>query len=426
MTLGYGKADLLLGMDLLETARAIDPVAPFRVASPERTAVVVNCDTAPTIRTLLGRDTTAADEWEAALRRAARPGQYFSARVAALCERIFGTKLYVNLTMLGIACQRGLIPLSLEAIQAGIRKTMKVDVEKNLRAFEVGRKLVSHPELFGEIYGDIDDGRSLARTVRAKAAYLNMRQMGSRRALRGEQLGGSIKRRLVDTPLARTYKHLVYTTLRACRELDRRTMRDIAVRIYDLIQWGGIRYARRYVQRIRRVFLADHERFGFPATRAVVHNLARLMLIKDEFYVAYLLTSYEKLRRDRQRFNVNPANGDRIRYRRVFHPRLLGRRVDIRLPQWCLYVMRSLRFLRKPMFWYRLRERRFLRWYEQIVDGFCSADESSYEQYVELLRLPDTVRGYAEIRWPKMKQARDRAAQMLARSGSSPVEVRSG
>lgn len=425
MTLGYGKADLLLGMDLLETVRAIDPAAPFQVASPERTAVVVNCDTAPTIRTLLGRDAAAVDEWEAALRRAARPGQYFSARVAALCERIFGTKLYVNLTMLGIACQRGLIPLSLEAVQAGIRKTMKVDVEKNLRAFEVGRKLVSHPELFGEIFGDTDDGRSLARTVRAKAAYLNMRQMGSRRALRGEQLGNSLKRRLVDTPLARTYKHMVYTTLRACRELDRRTMRDIAVRIYDLIQWGGIRYARRYVQRIRRVFLADHERFGFLATRAVVHNLARLMLIKDEFYVSYLLTSYEKLRRDRQRFNVNPANGDRIRYRRVFHPRILGRQVDIRLPHWSLYLMRSLRFLRKPMFWYRLRERRFLRWYEQIVDGFCTTDEAGCEQYVELLRLPDTVRGYAEIRWPKMKEARDRAAQILERSGSSAIEVKS-
>lgn len=423
MVFGYGKADLLLGMDLLEAARAVDPTAPFRVASPERTAIVVNCDTAPTIRKLLGRDEPAPEEWEAALRGAAKSGQYFSARVAALCERLFGTKLYVNLTMLGIAFQRGLMPLSLEAMQAAIRKTMRVDVEKNLRAFDVGRKLVSHPDLFGEIFGDPQESRSLARTVRAKAAYLNMRKMGARRALRGEPSGGGVRRRLTDTPLARTYKHMVYTTLRACRELDRGTMRDIAIRIYDLIQWGGIRYARRYVQRIRRVFLADLDRRSYPATRAVVRNLAALMLVKDEFYVAHLLTSYEKLRRDRQRFNVNPANGDRIRYRRVFHPRFLGRQVDIRLPHWSLYVMRSMRFLRRAMFWYRLRERRFLRWYERMLDGFCASSERQYDQYVEILRLPESVRGYAEVRWPRMKEAKDRAEQILARSGGSSVEV---
>ena len=50
------------------------------------------------------------------------------------------------------------------------------------------------------------------------------------------------------------------------------------------------------------------------------------MCVKDEFYVAHLLTSFEKLRRDRQRYNVNASNGDRIRYRRTFHPRFFGRK----------------------------------------------------------------------------------------------------
>ena len=77
------------------------------------------------------------------------------------------------------------------------------------------------------------------------------------------------------------------------------------------------------------------------------------------------------------------------------------------------------------MFWYRLRERRFLRWYGQIVDGFCSSKDAAYDQYCEVLRLPESVRGYAEIRWPKMKEARDRAAQILSRSPSSPAETKS-
>jgi len=409
MTLGYGKADLLIGLDLLEAVRAADSKRHFRTVASERTAVVVNTDCAPTVRSLMGLDEIDVDQLEKILRSASKPGEFYAVRISSLCERIFGTKLYANITMLGIAYQRGLIPVSLESMRVGIRKTVRADFEKNMRAFDVGRKLVCHPELF-------DNGqprRSLARTVREKAAYLNMALLGKEKALRSEDAYSKGKRRLPDTKLARQYKHLVYTTLRACRELDRRTMRDIAVRIYDLVQWGGVRYARRYVQRVRRVFLTDDHRYGFKATHAVVWNLAKLMLIKDEFYVACLLTSFEKMRRDRQRYNVNPANGDRIRYRRTFHPRLFGVRVDIRVPNWSLYLLRKLRFLRKFMPLHRRQERKLLRWYEQVVDDFGYANESAYAQYVEALRVVESVTGYAEVREPKMKDAMSRANQIL-------------
>ncbi len=413
MTVGYGKADLLLGIDLLEAVRAVDGSAPFRVADPRRTAVVVNVDCTPTILMLMGRQQVDPDELQAALHQATRSDRYFAASVSSLCERIFGTKLYVNIVMLGVAYQRGLVPVSLEAIRDGIRKSVRADLEKNLRAFDVGRKFVTNPELFGEIFSDSRSTDSLARIVRAKAAYLNLRLLGSRRALREGRPGASGKHRLKDTELARAYKHMVYTTLRACRELDRQTMRDIAIRVYDLVQWGGIRYAQRYVQRVRRTFLADHETQGFAATKAVVRNLAKLMLIKDEFYVPHLLTSYEKLRRDRQRFNVNPANGDRIRYQRTFHPRLFGRKFNIRVPHWALYLMRNLRFLRKVMPFYRVEERRFLAWYESIVDGVQLDSVSTYPTWVELLESVANVNGYAEYRTPKIVAAQARVDQLM-------------
>jgi hypothetical protein len=206
---------------------------------------------------------------------------------------------------------------------------------------------------------------------------------------------------------------MVYTTLRACRELDRQTMRDIAIRVYALIQWGGIRYAQRYVQRVRRTFLADDEKRGFAATRAVVWNLAKLMLIKDEFYVPQLLTSYEKLRRDRQRYNVNPANGDRIRYRRTFHPRILGRKIDVRVPHWTLYLLRNLRFLRHVIPLYRKQERQFLAWYESIVDRLHYDDDATYSLWVEALEAVGGVNGYAEHRRPLMDEARARVEQLI-------------
>jgi hypothetical protein len=187
----------------------------------------------------------------------------------------------------------------------------------------------------------------------------------------------------------------------------------VAVRIYDLLQWGGIRYAQRYVQHVRRVFLANLEKNDFAATRAVVWNLAKLMLIKDEFYVAHLLTSYEKLRRDRQRYNVNPSNGDKIRYKRTFHPRFFGRQIDITVPHSALYLLRSFRFLRHAMPWWHREDRQLLTWYETLVDNFAFHDELSYRQHVEALRTPETVTGYAEIRWPKMQTARSKAEQIV-------------
>src|SRR5438045_2948020 len=51
----YGRADLLLGIDILEGARAIDPREQFRVASPERTCAVLNTYKQPTVYGLLGR-----------------------------------------------------------------------------------------------------------------------------------------------------------------------------------------------------------------------------------------------------------------------------------------------------------------------------------------------------------------------------------
>jgi indolepyruvate ferredoxin oxidoreductase len=365
----------------------------------------------------MGADRIHLDALEQQLRRVSRPEGYFSARVSLLCERIFGTKLYANITMLGIAYQRGLIPVSLRTLKEAIRKTVPADVTKNLRAFDVGRKLVSRPDLFADLFGEQSTSRrSLARTVREKAAYLNLRLLGTRKALREDRPRVSGRRRLPDTKLARAYKHMVFTTLRACRELDRETMRDIAVRIYDLIQWGGVRYARRYVQYVRQSFLADDEQHGFAATRAVVWNLAKLMLIKDEFYVATLLTSYEKIRRDRQRYNVNPANGDRLRYRRTFHPRFLGKRFDVRLPHSALYVLRRLRFLRTVIPLWRHRERRYLKWYERLVEDFIRHGQSAYPQYLEALQAAEAVTGYAEVRRPKMEAARLKAEHALKTS----------
>src|SRR5262249_55914987 len=108
----YGRADLLLGVDILEAARALDPREQFRVAHKDRTAAVLNEYRQPTVLTLLGK----SDFDPAALREEifdnCRGDLSFSRNLSDLCEQRLGSKQFVNIMMLGVAFQLGLIPVS--------------------------------------------------------------------------------------------------------------------------------------------------------------------------------------------------------------------------------------------------------------------------------------------------------------------------
>jgi indolepyruvate ferredoxin oxidoreductase len=387
----YGSADLIIGLDVLEAARAVHGAGPFRVACPEKTAAVINTDKAPTITTLCARDDFDPKSLEQVIRSHTRTDAFFAHNITAICERLFGTKLYANITMLGLAYQRGLIPVSLANLEWAITHSLPADFKSNMRAFNLGRKLVAHPNLFAER----TDPKTIARVVREKANILERTRLG----------GGA---------LARQYKYLVYTTLRPCRELDKQTMAGIAVRLYDLIQQSGLAYARKYAERIKKVYRRDDKRFEYAVTRSVAENLFKLMLIKDEFYVAAVLTGYEKQRRDNHRYNVNPANGDRIRYRRVFHPRFFGRKTSLPVPHWALYVLRELRFLRRYLPLYHRMDRRFLAWFEQLLDRFDYSTNDEYRRYSRAINAVNQVCGYREYRTPTMTRARYEAERILA------------
>ena len=198
-------------------------------------------------------------------------------------------------------------------------------------------------------------------------------------------------------------------------------MRDLAVRIYDLIQYQNPKYADEYIRAVQGVYGRDKAERGYAATRAVIWNLAKLMIIKDVFYVSYLLTRYEKLKRDRQRYQVNVDGGDKIRYQRTFHPRIFGYRVDIRLPNIGNRVFARLKFIRVLTQRSRQEEREFLSWYRGLVAGFGKDRRLSYEQEVEILEAVATVRGYAEIRAEAMAEARAKVESVTVGSAKKAI-----
>jgi indolepyruvate ferredoxin oxidoreductase len=404
----YGKADLILGVDMLEATRGIDPRHPYRVASRERTAAVVNTAKTPTILTLMGKADFAVDSLEKILKEHTNAEHYFGFNVGDLCERVLDSKLYANIMMLGIAYQKGYLPLKLDAIETAIRSVVRSEAERNLRAFNIGRKIVVKPEWFVvEPTHEIESARKAFR-----------RKYNSLHATFGTGKRG--KR------IAKQWRVLMKQTFRATRglHLDDALVRDVVIRAYDCLIWGGMSYARRYCDQLVKVFRCDDEAHGYRVTRAVVWNLAKVMLIKDEVYVGALLTNPEKYKRDRRRFNVNPANGDKIIYKHHNRPEfeVFGAKVrfEWKSRDWQLRMMSNMGFLRALLPKWHAREKSFRDWYEALVARMTAMgdvglqDRRQYERWLAVLGVPEPVTGYREVRYPKMETARRRAEQLLA------------
>jgi indolepyruvate ferredoxin oxidoreductase len=156
---------------------------------------------------------------------------------------------------------------------------------------------------------------------------------------------------------------------------------------------------------VRKIYRRDSAARGFAATQAVILNLAKVTLIKDEPYVSYLLTRYEKKQRDAAKYNLDILNGDRLTYRHHTSPEFnIGRyRLRLRLTttDWQLKIVRHMKWWRKLPGWHK-HETAFRDWYIGLLDRVSLNTEEAYEKTVRILRCPEEVSGYREIRYPKM------------------------
>ena len=389
-----GKADLLLGLDVLEAARGLDPQGRYRIAHPQRTAAVVNTAKTPTIDTLIGQDDFSAQAQADLIRQHTRPDAYFGADLFRICEHYLGNKLYANIMMLGVAFQRGLLALELDTLRWAIAQAVRRDLDTNLKAFDMGRCLALDPNHFSVA----EQPLSYPELVADKAALLAQ--------TRGQRVAEAYRQRIHETPIATARRHF-------------------ALRVYDLIQYEDLAYADRYIRQVLAVQAQDSPDRDFAATRAVIYQLAKVLAIKDEIYVAHLLTCEEKYRRDRRRYNIDPTRGDRIRYRHLNRPhlRLFGRdfRPELTLGDRPLKLLARMRFVRRLCAsWWHREERDFAAWYESLIADFSPRSSAEYHTWVQVLSLPEEVRGYRGVRQPKMEAAKERAAELLAGRETAP------
>ena len=390
----YGKADLLVGMDMLEAVRGLDAKAGFRVATPDRTAAIVNTAKTDTVTTLIGQDDFELADLEKWLQTYTDADAYFGANLFEISERFLENKLYANMMLLGVAFQRGHLPLELETIQSALKLVVRpADLETNQRAFDIGRRLAIDPEAFA-VGPQWETYKTLLREKCESLA----------RKRRGEVL-------------AHKYEVLVQQTVGKL-ELDDETNRQFALYVYDLIQFENLEYARLYVEKIKQIHSKDLSEMEYRATKAAIKYLHKVMLIKDEVYVAHLLTSETKLKRDEELYNVDKSNGDKIKYVHLNRPRftIMGRELqwEMNTKNWQLNLMKRMRFLRRLLSQWHKLEKVFRDWYiAEVIDTFAPQDRESYEDYVSALEVPEEVRGYREVRYPKMENAKKKVEELL-------------
>jgi len=206
----------------------------------------------------------------------------------------------------------------------------------------------------------------------------------------------------------------------------------IAHRSAHLVDYQNRKLARRYRDLVTKVRDAavDHD-FGEELPRAVAINYAKLLAYKDEYEVARLFTDGKFEQQLREHFD-----GD---YKISFNlaPPILASGTDaLGRPQkrafgaWMLPVFKVLASLRRlrgtPLDIFarspdRKLERELIPAYEKDVAIVLDAlSPATRETAIELLSLPDRIRGFGPVKEKAAKEAKARHAQLIADLASPP------
>jgi indolepyruvate ferredoxin oxidoreductase len=375
-------------MDLLEGLRAMGG------AHRDRSAAVLDLAQMPTTAQLTGH----AGVPDGAVQQAAaavRPDGLAAVDVSAACRAELGSRRGAGLAVIGLAWQRGWLPIPREALEEAIRTVTGSAAGANLRAFALGRSLAVECQL-----ADPVAAKWHTPPADRDAAALFAEEEGWIRGRRG--------RRDLRAAEARA----------RAAGLDEATLRVLAPRLPDVLAWGGPAYADRYLSAVERV--ADTAPALAPAA---AHNLHRTMAIKDEIFVAHLLTSEKKYARDRERFGVDRSRGDRLSYVHLTRPSLevgpFRWERDMPTTDGMLRLARRARFARTLLPRWHKRERDFRDWYEREALGAVLDGRLGGPAAEEAVRLPERVTGFRTVRYPKEDAAYRRLQELLREEAQS-------
>lgn len=385
-----GSVDFLFGLELTEAARAI--VSPEAgVATPARTSAVIDTEQIASIEGLRHGQPAEGSAMESVVAQATREGQQVVCAYARLSAWLWGHERYKPWMMIGSAMQRGLLPFTRDAVIQATEQVMGSRDPRCAVAFDVGRKLAVDPDYAMTLMDQ--HSSSLSDLLETLAEDLAQQYAGRSAAADARAVHG-IATDLLDT----------------CAPLGEADQRAAVSAVFGCAVWGGRRgglsYAERYRDAIKAVMQHDSGEHHFELTRKAVHAAWEVMRIPDEIYLASLLTSPARYRKDRRRLNVALERGDSIVYRHVFHPELdlFKRRISfsVGVGERTLGLLSRGRWLRRVRpGWYREHRDLRDRFLQVLTQCDCQATGPDYRRWCEIV----TCAKLAERTGPSRRQA---------------------
>ena len=354
-----GGADLVLACDQIvangkEVMGAIDP---------GRTRVVSNGSVAITGDFIRAGNIVDAGLVHRRLEGRAGAGNVERYDFTMLAERLLGDAIASNLMMVGLALQRGLIPLSVETIEQAIDRSGTA-VGMNRRAFQIGRLLAVSPD------------RILGR--------------GEPRAAVPDSFDAILSHRM---------------------EL--------------LTGYQNARYADRYAAALDRIRSAE-ACLGASEDLAVSagKSLAKLMAYKDEYEVARLFAESGFLRDVLARFEGRPRVSFHLAPPLIARrDPVSGRLRKRQFGPWLLPVFKVLARLKvlrgswADPFGYSLErktERALVVEFEQILDVLAQGlRPDNLEVAIKIARLPSEIKGFGHVKEAAIQAYRQRNAELM-------------
>jgi Pyruvate/2-oxoacid:ferredoxin oxidoreductase gamma subunit len=376
-TIPFGEADLLVGLDPAEVLRAVALDPALRVAHVSRTCAVVNSGRfadEPATRHL-------SDAVTSTLAEVTRVDQLVIGEVATACQAWFRTDRITDLVLLGLAFQRGLIPVSVEAMEAGMERVESRGFARSMEAFQFGRRLALDERLFSR--PRTDAGEDAEHTARRIAHRWHRSRWGGRAR-------------------AERFEHMVRLSMEAMpglteTEAGRHAFSDFVLGAHRCAIWGDLDLSQQYCDMLTALYHVDRGDRGRAITRDAVLPLAEAMLIREPLYVLAMATGSEQRRRLRLLFNVKPARGDRIEQRYRMRFELIASRRRFRLEvQFGATTARLLAGLRLvlPQRWRGIRRDRERR--ELVCDLIRRAALGAHDDYEHWRRVSTRLHRLAE------------------------------
>lgn len=382
-----GGADLYLAFDLM----AATELSNLAVCDAQRTAAVINIDVLPSGEMIRNVNTIVRPAEMADVivdRTQSTRALKLSARTTA--ERLFGDYMMANMVAIGAAYQAGLLPISAVNIERSI-KLNGAAADANIQAFRAGRLSQYDPNRFAQML-KVDYG-VLADRLHGRSSSAP----GAAEVTRILSLVPSLAPELVGT---------------------------VRTRIADLIGYQNEAYAERFAGVVQTFAAAAQTMHAAPEremTELVVRNLHKIMSYKDEYEVARLLT--DRVFAERVKALFPGFEGMAYNLQPPF-ARTFGLSSKIEMGTWFNMPLRLLAFMRRvrgsafdPFLINKVRreERDLVDWYIEIIYR-CSQSLSFFNRdaVVDLLNLPESIRGYEHIKLESSTAARIKATKLLS------------